>query len=324
MFSFRDRDPAVVGLAGLVVLGLLILVTVDHDRLPIIGTTISYSADFPEAAGLRPDDQVSVAGVVVGRVIAVELAGSRVRVRFIVRKTWLGDRTAATIRISTIMGGKYLALVPSGDRPLDPTRPVPGVSPYDVTAALGGLSSTLGQVDTAALGRSFAVLAQTFANTPPAVRSALNGLGALSDTITSRDRQLSELLGNTASLSATLANRDDQITALVADGNVLLAMLTQREQAISALLTGTNQLAAQISGLVTDDNAQLGPVLAELDTFTSMLAAHQNDLARSIDLLAPFSRVMTNVVGTGRWVDGYVCGLLPLSAGPVNPAGCHP
>ena len=324
VISFRKRDPAVVGFVGLVLLGLLTLIIVEHDRLPIIGTSVSYSANVPEAAGLRLGDDVSVAGVAVGRVTGIELTGTHVTVTFAVRNAWLGDRTTAAIRISTIMGAKYLALIPAGDRPLDPDHAIPGMSPYDVTAALGDLSRTLGRVDTAQLGRSFAVLAQDFADTPPSVHNVLNGLVALSDTISGRDRQLSELLGNTKALSATLESRDDQITALVTDGSTLLSMVAAREQAISALLTGTQALSAQLSGLVDDDTARLRPVLTELDTFTTMLAAHQTDLANSIQSLAPFSRLGANVLGNGRWVDGYVCGLLPLSAGPVNPGGCGP
>ena len=63
-------------------------------------------------------------------------------------------------------------------------------SPYDVVQAFADLSSTVDQIDTTQLASSFEVLSQTFADTPAEVRSSLQGLARLSDTISSRDAQL--------------------------------------------------------------------------------------------------------------------------------------
>lgn len=314
-----------VGAVGLVLIALLLLAVPNWQRLPIIGGAIGYTADFAEAGGLVPGDHVTVAGVRVGQVTAVRLAGPAVAVDFTVLDTWLGDQTTASVRISTVLGGKYLALDPVGDAPLDPRRPIPvdrTTSAYDVMQAFSTLSDTIGRLDTARLSTSFAVLAQDFANTPASFRAALRGLSAVAATIAQRDVRLGALLGNTRALSGTLAARDDQLRALLADGNVLLGMVRQREQAITVLLTGTEALAGQLTGLVRDDQATLRPALDQLAGFDGMLRANQDSLARSVALLAPFVRLLTNVVGTGRWADGYLCGLLPPAVGPVNPGGC--
>lgn len=314
-----------VGAVGVVLIALLLLAVTNWQRLPIVGNAIGYTADFAEAGGLAAGDRVTVAGVRVGQVTAVRLAGPAVAVDFTVLDTWLGDRTTASVRISTVLGGKYLALAPAGDAPLDPGRPIPigrTTSVYDVMRAFGTLSDTIGRLDTARLGASFAVLAQDFANTPASFRAALRGLSDVAALIARRDARLTELLGDTRQLSGTLAARDDQLRALLTDGDVLLGMVRQREQAIAALLTGTEALAGQLTGLVGDDGATLRPALAQLAGFDGMLRAHQDSLARSVALLAPFVRELTNVVGTGRWADGYLCGLLPPAIGPVNPGGC--
>ena len=66
MKSFRERNPARIGVIGTVVLlGIAALVYFWGDLPGIRGTT--YHAEFSEAAGLRADDEVRVAGIKVGR-----------------------------------------------------------------------------------------------------------------------------------------------------------------------------------------------------------------------------------------------------------------
>lgn len=325
MRSFSSRNPIPIGIAGLIVLGLAFTVAMFSDDLPIIGGGTSYSAEFSEAAGLEPDDEVRIAGVKVGKVSDVELDGDRVLVTFKVKDAWVGDRTSADIKIKTLLGQKYLALEPDGREVLDPAQRIPlerTTAPYDVLEAFRGLAETTNQIDTAQLAQSFEVIAETFADTPDDVRGALSGLQALSKTISSRDDQLAQLLDNTRQISQTLAERDAEVVRLLQDGNLLLAEIMQRRDAISTLLTGTQTLARELRGLVDDNNKQLGPVLDSLDQLTGMLARNQDALGAGIKNLAPFVRLFNNAVGNGRWFDNYICGLLPPPIGTINEEGC--
>jgi phospholipid/cholesterol/gamma-HCH transport system substrate-binding protein len=322
---FRERNPYTIGIVSLTVLVLVLVAAFYSDNLPIIGGGTTYSADFTEDAGLQTGDDVSIAGVKVGKVTSIGLQGGHVRVTFQVKNAWVGDQSTADIKIKTLLGAKYLALTPQGNTALHPTTAIPTsrtTSPYDVLDAFSGLSQTLDQLNTNQLAQSFDVLSQTFANTPATVRSALDGLSALSKTISSRDAQLAQLLSNTGQISQVLASRDAQVQKLLSDGTLLLSMLDQREQAIATLLSGTQALSTQLSGLVDDNSKQLNPVLTELNQFTGLLQHNQASLASGIQLLAPFARLFANTVGNGRWFDSYLCGLLPLSVGPINQQGC--
>ncbi|OLF16477.1 MCE family protein [Actinophytocola xanthii] len=325
MRSFSSRNPIPIGIAGLVVLALAFTVAMFSDDLPIIGGGTSYSAEFSEAAGLEPDDEVRIAGVKVGKVSDIELEGDRVVVTFKVKDAWVGDRTSAAIKIKTVLGQKYLALEPAGRDVLDPADRIPRertTAPYDVVEAFRGLAETTNQIDTAQLAQSFEVIAETFADTPDDVRGALTGLQALSKTISSRDEQLAALLDNTQQISRTLAERDAEVVRLLQDGNLLLAEVSRRRDAITALLDGTQALATELQGLVKDNNEQLAPVLASLDQLTGMLQRNQDALAEGIQNMAPFIRLFNNAVGNGHWFDNYICGLLPPSTASVNPTGC--
>jgi phospholipid/cholesterol/gamma-HCH transport system substrate-binding protein len=326
MRSFQSRNPVPIALVGLLVIALGFIVALNADSLPIIGAGTTYSADFTEAAGLTDGDEVRIAGVKVGKVTGIALDGAVVKVSFKVKNAWLGDQTQAAIKIKTLLGQKYLSLDPIGDKTLNPDTTIPKertVAPYDVLDAFRDLSTTVNQIDTQQLSKSFETLSQTLSGTPDEVKSALSGLSQLSDTIAKRDDQLSQLLANTKQVSQTLADRDAELTKLMSDGNELLDEVANREQAITTLLTGSQELSKQLQGLINDNNAQLGPVLTSLNQLTSMLQRNQDSLAQGIQRFAPYIRVFTNTVGTGHWFDSYICGLVLPSIGPVNGQGCN-
>ncbi|MGW4206953.1 MCE family protein [Lentzea sp. NPDC004789] len=327
----KQRNPIRTGAISLTLIALLLLAAFYSDDLPIVGGGTSYAADFSEAAGLVPGNEVRVAGVKVGKVTKVALNGDRVRVTFKVKDAWVGDRTTAMIRIKTLLGQKFLSLDPQGTQPLSPGNPIPKertLAPYDVNEAFNGLATTVGQIDTKQLADSFTVLSDTFKNSPEHVRGALDGLSALSKTISSRDEQLAKLLDNTRQLTKTLADRNQEFEKLLSDGNLLLGEIRKRREAITALLTGTRDLARELSGLVQDNQNQLKPALEQLGRVTTILQRNQDNLDRSLSLLAPFYRVFANTLGNGRWFDTYICGLLPPSVnlGVVgfNEEGCLP
>jgi phospholipid/cholesterol/gamma-HCH transport system substrate-binding protein len=326
MKSFQKRNPVPIALIGIALIALGIVAALNSDNLPIVGGGTTYTADFSEAAGLQVKNDVRIAGVKVGNVSDIALDGDKVKVSFKVKNAWLGDKTSAAIKIKTLLGQKYLALDPQGQQTLDPSAGIPlerTMAPYDVINAFQDLTTTVNNIDTTQLAKSFDVISQTFANTPNDVKGALSGLAKLSDTIASRDSQLSNLLANTRVVSQTLVDRDAEVQKLLTDGNKLLDEVGRREQAITALLNGSKQLATQLQGLVDDNNKQLGPVLTNLDQLTSMLQRNQDSLAQGIAKYAPFIRVFTNTVGNGRWFDNYICGLVLPSVGPVNQEGCY-
>ncbi|HVK21936.1 MAG TPA: MCE family protein [Actinokineospora sp.] len=325
MKPFRSRNPIPIGIVSLVTIGLVMVAAVNSDDLPVIGGGTTYSAEFSEAAGIQADDEVRIAGIKVGKVSDVELDGDKVVVSFRVKDAWVGDRSRAAIKIKTLLGQKFLSLEPDGTEVLDPGTRIPRdrtMAPYDVLEAFRGLAETVNEVDTTQLAKSFEVIAETFSDTPDEVKGALTGLQSLSHTISSRDQELATLLSNTKQISQTLADRDAEVVKLLTDGNLLLGEINNRKKAIDALLTGTKTLATELQGLVADNNGQLGPVLQSLDQLTAMLQRNQDSLAEGIKKFAPFARQFNNAIGSGRWFDNYICGLLPPALGPINQQGC--
>jgi phospholipid/cholesterol/gamma-HCH transport system substrate-binding protein len=327
--SFRERNPILIGIVGLLVITLLAVAAYHADRLPIIGGATTYAAEFSEAAGLQAGDPVYIAGIEVGRVSAVELAGDRVLVSMRIRDGWIGDQTGASIEIKSLLGAKAVRLDPRGERPMDPDEPIPldrTAAPYDVVEALNGLSGAIGEIDVAQLEQSLRTLSDTFRGTPEEVRGTLDGLSRLSRTIAGRGQEIRHLLAGTHSVSRLLADRNAEFERLLADGNLLLAEVQRRREAISALLSSIQILSGQLRGLVADNAGQLRPALEQLDRVAAVLQRNQDNLDRALALAPVFIRLFTNAVGNGRWFDSYACGLLvpPTALGPlkINEGGC--
>ncbi|MER7044907.1 MCE family protein [Streptomyces jumonjinensis] len=323
----RKRNPVTVGIAGLLLLTLLGIAAYNADALR--GGT-GYTADFTEAAGLDEGDEVRIAGVKAGRVTGVGLHGGRVRVRFTVDEAWIGDSSTAAIAIKTLLGEKYLAVDPLGDRRQNPAAPIPTsrtTSPYDVTQAFTGLGETIGEIDTEQLAESFDAVSDTFKDAAPDVRSAAAGLSALSRTVSERDTQLAELLRGSRQLTRTLAEKKSGFETLLKDGSVLLGEIEARRDDVHRLLTGAKALGEQLGALVEENEDQLGPTLDALGRVTDVLVKNRDSLERTLALAGPYYRLVGNTLGNGRWFDTYLCGLVPrshLPAGTPPATGCMP
>jgi phospholipid/cholesterol/gamma-HCH transport system substrate-binding protein len=325
---FRERNPLAVGAVGLAILAGTVLAAFHIDDLAALTAQGSYEAAFHDASGLVAGNEVRVAGVKVGKVTGVGLAraasGPYVRVDFRLDDgdVHLGDRTGATIRIKTVLGQKYLSLTPSGPGRLADGAEIPldrTAAPFDVIQAVSGLADTVDQIDSEQLATAFTTLAQTFNDTPPSVSASLTGLSRLSQTVASRDEQLRQLLARAHSVTGVLAARDDEFRKLVADGSALLDEVSRRRDAIHDLLVGTNELATQLSGLVADNRAKLAPALNQLRAVVALLQRNRNQLAQTIETMAPFIDAFTNVLGNGRWFDSYVAGLIQPFTPEVTP-----
>ncbi|MEU4341292.1 MCE family protein [Nocardia sp. NPDC023852] len=307
----EQRSTAItLGIVGLVLAVAVALSALQFDRLPFIRSGATFTAYFADAGGLVPGDPVQVAGVRSGRVDKVGLDGAKVLVRFTLDESIvLGQKTSAAIKTNTVLGRKSLEVTPSGSGALrtDDTIPLDRTtSPYSLNEALGDLAGTVHGLDMEKVDQTLDALSATFADTPAPLRSALDGVTALSRSINARDEALSDLLKRAQSVTKILADRGNQINALLLDGNELLGELNRRRTALGQLIVYVNGLAQQLSGLVADNEAQLKPALDKLNSVLALLQKNKQNLADALVGLGPFAAALGEQVGSGPYFQAYV------------------
>ena len=308
-----ERNRLTVGLIGVAIIVALVTAVFSYDKIPFIKGTSDFSAYFAEAGGIKSGSDVRVSGLGVGRVSGISLEGTKVLVDFTVRDgVDLGDRTEAAIKTETVLGTKYLELTPRGDGslkgpiPLERTR-----SPYDLTDALGDLTTTISGLDTAQLSSALTTIADTFSDTPPDLKIALEGVAQFSDTLNTRDAKLRQLLADANKVTGVLAKRSDQIAQLVANANALLVELVSQRNSVDALMGNLSAVSQQISAVVADNRTQLKPAVDKLNGVLGILDNRKKELQRTLYLLRRYAMSFGEVLGSGPFFKASVVNLAP-------------
>ncbi|HKP43001.1 MCE family protein [Mycobacterium sp.] len=313
MKSFSERSPFVIGAIGLGLTAAIVVAALNYDKVPFITQEKQYSAYFAEAGGLNAGAAVQVSGMRVGQVESLGLDGPRVLVKFNVDKDIrLGDRSEAAIKTRTVLGAKIVELTPRGEGqlpgpiPLDRTQ-----SPYQLPDALGDLALTISGLNTEQLSQSLATLSETFKDTPPALKVALQGVTQFSNTLNRRDQQLRELLVNANKTTAVLAERSDQVVSLVADTNALLADLQEQSAALDQISNNVSAFAGQIKGFIAENRDTFKPAFDKLNGVLTILDNRKAVLQKIIKMLNAYTLSLGESASSGPFFNAYIANLLP-------------
>jgi phospholipid/cholesterol/gamma-HCH transport system substrate-binding protein len=311
--SFEERNPYIIGLIGAGMIFAIIVGALNFTKLPFLNQTRTLSAYFVEGGGLLSGAAVQVSGFPVGSVRNISLDGNRVFVTFVVDKSIrIGDRSEAAIKTKSVLGAKILEVFPRGDGeqdgpiPLDRTK-----SPYQLPDALGDLSMTISGLNTNQVSDSLDVLANTFKDTPPELKVAVQGVARFSETLDKRDADLRTLLSNAKKVTGVLADRSDQIVALLADTNTLLVQLRTQSSALDSLSGNIVAATQQIKGFITDQRDTLKPALDKLNGVLATIANRKKEIQTSIQGLNRYALALGESVSSGPFFKAYLANLFP-------------
>lgn len=312
MKRFSERNPYITAAVGVGITVLAAVVALNYDKLPFVNSGTDYSAYFTEAGGLTSGSSVAVSGYDVGKVSSVELDGPGVLVKFHIAGVRLGERTEASIRLEGLLGTRHLELTSRGDGEL--SEPIPmerTTSPYELPDALGDLTKTISGLDTDQLSDSLAVLSETFADTAPALREAVNGVARVSETLDKRDDHLRNLLKNANKATTVLAERSDKVVALIHDTNALLVELQSQSAALDHISVNLSSLARELKGIVADNNQTLKPMLDKLNGVLAIVDNRKDNVLTALKKLNSYALGLGEAVASGPFFKAYVVNLLP-------------
>ncbi|MEU1993594.1 MCE family protein [Nocardia gamkensis] len=267
---------------------------------------VSYEVEFAQAAGLRPGDSVTIAGVPVGTVETQRLAGDHVVVTVAVdENVALGAETGAAIKLTTLLGARYVELRPAGQGVL-PGRRIAlrhTAVPYDLQQALENATVTFEQIDAQQISKSLDSLATQLDGVPAVLPGLLENMRALATIIGDRRGELGALLAGTQRLTTVVTEQRGDLAAITAQGRDLLGEIVARRDAIERLMDGTRRLADQLRVLVVDDRPKLEELITGLNGLLGSLARNDQLLRSTLEILPVPVRNFANASGTANEVD---------------------
>lgn len=273
-------------------------------RLGIGKTT--YDADFAQAAGLSAGDQVTVAGVHVGSVQRLRLAGDKVVVTLeIDRNVHLGAATRAGIKLTTLLGARYVELRPAGSGEL-PDRRIPLANtevPYTLQDSLQDATTTFEAVDAEKIARSMTSLSQQLQGSPQILPQALDNVSRLSTVLAGRRDQIGALLRSTQRLAELLGGQQRSLAVLMTQGRDVLADLARRRQMIVRLIDATTDLVHQLQPVLVGDRTQMDELLGNLDGILTAVGKNDALFRNTLQMMPVPLRNFTNATGNGNEFD---------------------
>lgn len=316
----EDYSPLRIGLVAVVVLAAVIGGTVfAHSRH--LGQE-TYRADFAQAAGVSAGDGVTLAGIQVGTVTGTWLAGDHVVVTMKLRRGLpLGADTGAAIKLTTLLGSRYVELRPAGPGHL------PGNAialahtevPYDLETALQNATTTFSGIDADRIAQTMSALTDQLRGAPALVPETLRNIKTLASVIGDRRAQLGQLLTGTDQVTTVLRDQQGELAGMIDQGRNVLQQIISRQQAIVGLLDAATGLVQELKPIAVDDQPEIQQLLDNLSQMTGMLAGH-DDLLRNILQILPVPwRLFANATGTGQelvgngpdgaFIDSFMCAL---------------
>ena len=111
MISFRERRAWLVGTISILAIAAGVFGAFSINRFEGLRGVYSLSANLEDAAGLRPGNEVRVAGVKVGQVKDVVLTSRAARVDMeVAEDIRLPQETKVEVKLKTLLGQKFIEL----------------------------------------------------------------------------------------------------------------------------------------------------------------------------------------------------------------------
>lgn len=287
----------------------LVVVLVALGVWKLLPGTTSYTADFANASGIAKGDDVRVAGIEIGKVTKVSLERGVVHVDFSAKRGLeVTKRARAEIKLATILGQHYLNLVPGKGAPLDGGGTIPLAqtkSAYTIDKFQVGVNDAAQELDANALSDAVDALTRNLDGDPATNRAALKGIAQVSETVSSRDDELTRLIKSTRTVTDVVHGQQGNLMRLLGDSDKVAAMISERRETIKLLLRSTRSMVHEVTLLVRDNQKQLRPTLIQLKTLMGTLVKNKAYLDETLKAVTAQSRYFANATGNGPWIEVF-------------------
>ena len=315
----RRGNTVLVGAVSILLVIAVFAVSMALPRLWYTLRTEYYSAEFHNAGGLRAGDPVLVAGVPTGRVDSLSMEGGLAVVGFRLDKGQeLGEASTATVGLKSVLGNRFLEVVPAGGGDLGPDKRI-GVarttSPYMIDDMGGAVTELADGIDVGAVSSLIDNLDSILPQDAEATGEAIDDISAALGLMARDDDRMSQVITTTRELTGVLVSQEQSISALTDQSLVLVTVLTQRREALSAMVASIEDLADRVSSLLEEESDDVNQLLVNMRSISETYQRNIEVMDEVLTRMPPGLRAVTDATGNGPWTDvGTPTGPIPDSA----------
>lgn len=292
---------------------------------PLGRRTYELTAAFDDVTGLLPNDNVKVAGVVVGKVTEVGTQDGRAVVRFQLDEDAgaIPRDSVAAIRWRNLIGQRYLYLYPGdsaealedGDVIEDTT------SVIDLGELFNRLGPIVGAIDPAQVNEFLDTITAALDGREDEVGAALDDLATLTTGLASRDDAIQRLITNLDTVAGTINARDAQIETMLENLVTLSEAFGDNTATLDAALTELGTFGAQLDSFLTANGDEIDRLLGNLALVTATVEGRLPELDFALANLAEAGNAVFRAGNRGEFLNQKILCVFP-AAPAASDAGC--
>lgn len=249
--------------------------------------TVTFVAD--DVKNLRPEGDVRIAGVLVGRVTSQDNEDGKAVVELEINNEFAPLHEGATVRVGmkSVIGQSFVSLVDGTGKELDAGHTFTGesvIDPVDIDEVVG----TFNKPTKKALASLLASLDPATKDTAEGVDGLLAGVGMIGregytavDAIAAQSKDLTALVNEANAILEALNTGRTQLGSLVRNAQRLTSATAGQSENVAASvrkLPGLVSSAGQATGTLEGLAGDLSPVARDLDASAAPLSAALKDL----------------------------------------------
>jgi phospholipid/cholesterol/gamma-HCH transport system substrate-binding protein len=286
--------------------------------------TYKLTATFDDVTGLLRDDNVKVAGVVVGKVGSVTIDQGKAKVQFTVKDSVkVPTDSSIAVRWRNLIGQRYLYVYPGnsstvlkGGDTVTKTRSV-----VDVGELFNRLGPIVQAIDPQQVNTFLDTIVQALDGNTDKIRQSIDSLAVVAQSLGSRDQAIGRLIDNVNTVAGAIDDRDAQIRTVL-DNLVLISQtFSQNTDVLNTAVTQLGDFSDNFGSLLANNSAQIDRIIANLNTIIGEVKVKLPVLDSILGGLDTAAKTLFNSSRYGEWLNQTIpCGaLLNGPTGPVVP-----
>ncbi|MEO7428588.1 MAG: MCE family protein [Acidimicrobiales bacterium] len=294
-------------------------------RDPLGHQTYSVTASFDDVTGLLMNDNVKVAGVVVGKVTSVATSHGRAVVTMALDNDHadIPKDSSAAIRWRNLIGQRYIYLYPgtSAQALEDGDAIARTASVVDLGELFNRLGPIVGAIDPAQVNDFLETITSALDGRTDQVGHALDDLATLTKGLAGRDQAIQRLITNLDTVSQTLNTRDAQIETMLRNLIALSQTFGDNTATLDAALVQLGAFGTDLHNLLQTNSTEIDRLLTNLAKVTDTVQGRLPALDAALGGLAEASAAIFRAGNRGEFLNQKILCAFTTPPADAN-AGC--